>query len=446
MKSFYFRICLLFALASPIFVSADLLVGIGKEDITPPLGTPSAGYAQRNGEGMEGVHDPLMAIALFLSTEDTNLVICSVDHLGFNYEMVQEVKNLVNEYLNVSNLKIFIASSHTHSGGGAYLNIPQLEQTLSGKYNSQIKDFYVKKVLQAIVKASQNKIPALIGIGYGQADNLSKYRGLWPQGISPLSDVAILKITKKDGTPFAVLFNYPVHPTVLTSKNRLFSADFVGYARSHIKGLLGDQVQPIYINGAQGDILPLISQEEDRFTSCDTLGKSLANTVANIWNITDVSNQLEMHHLTQEYSFHPKPTPQGFQLPINNYETELSVLVLQSVHAFVMIPGELSCLYDHRLKELGKTLGYQHVSIFGLVNDAHGYIITPASWKNKTYESNFSFGGENYGQEVEERVTHLLIHSSPLSAEVTHTEEESPHLREPTAGSHSSCLRAFHSL
>lgn len=56
----------LFALFIPVVVSASITVGVGKRDITPPVGTPSAGYIKRNGEGMQGVHDPLLAIALFI--------------------------------------------------------------------------------------------------------------------------------------------------------------------------------------------------------------------------------------------------------------------------------------------------------------------------------------------------------------------------------------------
>ena len=41
---------------------AGIKVGIGKSDITPPLGTPSAGMGGRFGKGMVGVHDPLLVI------------------------------------------------------------------------------------------------------------------------------------------------------------------------------------------------------------------------------------------------------------------------------------------------------------------------------------------------------------------------------------------------
>jgi hypothetical protein len=105
-------------------------------------------------------------------------------------------------------------------------------------------------------------------------------------------------------------------------------------------------------------------------------------------------------------------TPFGLCLPLNHYQSEMNLIVLNQVHAFVAIPGELSCIYDEQLKQIGKQLGYSHVSILGLTNDAHGYIILPESWKHKTQESGLSFGGENYGEETKNRAEDLLKRSN----------------------------------
>lgn len=387
---------------------ATLYVGLGKMEITPAIGTPSAGYTDRQGAGMEGMHDPLLAIALFIDNGEKQLVLCSVDHLGFTHEMVQEITRQVHAVPELKSCEIYIASSHTHSGGGAYLNIPLVGESLAGAYNAEITAFYVTQTVKAILQASQDLKPAKIGIGYGEAQELSKYRASWPTDVSPLRTVTVLKVTTLGDIPLAVLFNYPMHPTILDSKNRLFSADFVGYARDHLQSLLGNGVQPLFFNGAQGDIIPLIPDLTDRFASCEKLGKSLAETVQSIWKEIETSDKLQIETAKDAYSFVPQATPFGLKLPVEQYETELSLLVLNRKHAFVTVPGELSTLYDRRLKELGKELGYSQVSIFGLTNDAHGYIILPESWRNKTYESGLSFGGEFYGDQVMERAATLL--------------------------------------
>jgi hypothetical protein len=88
MKTVARYLLLLFVVAIPTLGTVAINVGIGKTNITPPISTPSAGYTERKGEGMQGVHDSLLAIALFIDNEEKQLVLCSVDHLGFTYEMV----------------------------------------------------------------------------------------------------------------------------------------------------------------------------------------------------------------------------------------------------------------------------------------------------------------------------------------------------------------------
>ncbi len=391
----------------PVLCFASLKVGIGKTDITPPVGTPSAGYMERKGMGMKGVHDPLLAIALWLDTGEKKIGLCSVDHLGFSYEMVQEIIKSVQE--RVGNCEIFIGSTHTHSGGGAFLNIPQLEQSLAGKYNAQIVEFYIHQTAEAIIQASQNTTPAKVGFGYGFAGALTKYRGKWPLDISPLSDVTLIKVTTLDDAPLAVLFNYPIHPTILDGKNELFSSDLVGYARGYIQSELG--AQPLFFNGAQGDIVP--STDEHTFEACDKVGRSLAETVVKIWNTTATSDELHVSTQKEAYTFKPQPTAFGLELPVENYPTEMNLLVFNQKHAFITIPGELSSIYDHRFKEYGARLGFEHVSIFGLTNDAHGYIILPESFRRKTFESYLSFGGEHYGDKTENRAISLLMKNAP---------------------------------
>lgn len=386
----------------PVWVFASLCVGIGKTEITPPNDSPSAGYTRAI--NMVGIHDPLYAIALFIKIEEKQIALCSVDHLGFSYEMVQKIIEEVHSQPSLSNCEVYIASSHTHSGGGGYLDIPILGEYLAGPYNPDLLQLYIRQTALAIIEASKNAIPAKMGIGYGKIEDISRYRGVWPVGAIPLSDVAVIKVTKIDDSPLAVLFNYPVHPTVLDSKNLLFSADFVGYAREY---LAKENGQAIFFNGAQGDILPYIHRKDDLFASCEFLGKALAERVQEILHSIETKDSLHIKTSKHAYSFKPQPTPFGLTLPIEQYHSEINLIVFDNVHAFVTIPGELSCFYDKRLKELGKELGYR-VSILGLVNDAHGYIIPPGAFNKESTEARLSFGGKHYAELVEQKIFSLL--------------------------------------
>lgn len=385
---------------------ADLRVGFGQADLTPPIGTPSAGYVERKGAGMEGIHDPLQALVFLIDNGEKKIALCGVDHLGFSYEMVKEIEQIVCQEKDLEKCEIYIGSSHTHSGGGAYLKIPGIGEKIAGRYDPQIAQFYIQQTAKAIIEASQSMVPSKIGIGYGRAKNLSFYRASWPLGVQPIEDLFVIKVTHLDGTPWGVFFNYPIHPTVFRSQNRFFSADLVGFARESLSPL-----RSVYFNGAQGDINPVIFQDQDRHTSCRLTGEALAKAVTEMLDQIEVQDQLEISSYKKSYLFQPKETPFGFLPQMGNYQTELNLIVFNQTHAVITIPGELSTLYAERLKEKGKSLGFENVSIFGLTNDAHGYIILPEAWEKKTQESGLSFGGKDYGTEVERIAESLLTQS-----------------------------------
>lgn len=408
-RSITTMICLVIALSflKMTAVLAMVQAGTGKCNLTPPIGTPSAGHTKRSAV-MQGIHDPLWATAIVIDNGEKLMAFCSVDNLGFTHEMTREILQRVQRNPALSSCEIFAGSTHTHSGGGAFLNIPVIGEKLAGKYDPQIMQFYIDSTVKAIEDAFNNLQPAMIGIGYGHAADLSIYRGQWPKDVKPLTDVAVIKIIKPDGSPLAVLYNYPLHPTVLGQENLLFSSDFIGFARDRIKSLIGEEVESVYFNGAQGDIIPNLPKGGDRFAYCSQLGESLAETVFDIWSSTETDNSIEIATFKDSYSFAPATTSQGLKLPIEKYDSEINLIVLNNTHAFITIPGELSCIYDANFKNKGLQSGFSHVSILGLVNDAHGYIIQPDSWRHQTYESTLSFGGEHYGSLIEEKVNRLF--------------------------------------
>jgi hypothetical protein len=407
----------------PAIGFADIKVGVGQTDITPPIGTPSAGCFEREG-GMKGIHDPLLAIAMVVDNGEKLIAFCSVDHMGFLQEMTEEVKRQVHSHSAFAKCEIFIGASHTHSGGGGYLNLGDLGELVSGPYDAKLVKTYVDGAANAIIQACKNLQPAKIGIGYGQVKGLTTYGGVWPQELDPPSDLTVVKATKLDGSPLAVFFNYALYPDILvyssdeisTTDNEImmvFSADVVGYTRNHIKTLIDKDITPVFFNGAKGELLAKVLFPNDRFKSCDVIGKTLAESVSRVWDSTQVKNKLEISTFKHVYTFEPKPTPSGFILPIEKYLTEINLIILDQTNAFITIPAELSCSLDHVLKNKAKAMGFKQLSILDIVNDAHGYVYSPESWKRGPEEVEFSWGGEMYGQILEDKIVNLLEAALP---------------------------------
>lgn len=415
-----------------------LRAGTGIGDVTPPAGTPSAGYGDRLGRGMTGVHDRLLATALALADDDTSIVLVGVDHLGFDLGMVDAVRRAARARSELDGWEIHVGSSHTHAGGGAYLDVPGVGEILAGKFDPERRQLYVDGVVEAVLGAVLSLEPARIGIGYGSAPGLSSYRGDWPPNVEPRDDVAVLKVTRPDGTPLAVLFNFAAHPTVLPGReNMLFSADYVGYARDHLRQALGAGVLPVFFNGAQADVAPSPPDGAEMFERCDALGRALATIVEQVWEQTPVRETVEIQSLRHPYDLEVLPTSAGTRLPVERRATEIDLLTFDldgRRHAFVTIPGELSTIYDADIKRFGRWLGYEHVSILGLTNDAQGYIITPEAWRHRTYESTVSFGGELYGESVKNLAYALLHALEPSGAYHAESAHPSGLLASPTPG------------
>ena len=77
---------------------AKLTAGIAKSDITPPVGTPLAGYGGRMAKPSTGVHDPTEARALIIDNGTERIAFVSVDHLGFDHGKIEDFKGAYEEY------------------------------------------------------------------------------------------------------------------------------------------------------------------------------------------------------------------------------------------------------------------------------------------------------------------------------------------------------------
>lgn len=393
---------------------AELRAGVGTGDITPPKGTPSAGYGDRMGRPMQGVRDPLLATALAIDNGEKMLVLCGIDHIGITHDMVEEIRAGVTRRPGLEKCEIHVGSSHTHAGGGAFMDIPGVGFILAGRFDPKMRQLYIDGTIHAIIEACTSMVPARVGVGYGRATGLNSYRGDWPKDVVPRDDVSVIKVTKADGSPLGALINFPAHPTVLPGSNMEFSPDFCGYARAHIEKMIGGGVRSVYINGAQGDISPRPpSGGGDAFAAADRMGRELAATAKRVWDETETSAELGIRTLREAYEMDAQPNSQGARIRRESHRTEINLIVLNGKDAFVTIPGEMTTIYDDIIRMMAGYLRYRGCSVLGLTDDAHGYIITPQAWRHRTYESTVSFGGPVYGELVKNKVIDMLDELSP---------------------------------
>ncbi len=97
-----------------------------------------------------------------------------------------------------------------------------------------------------------------------------------------------------------------------------------------------------------------------------------------------------------------------------SYESEINAISFDNRIAFVAIPGELGSILNLLVKERGKLLGFEKTFLFGLTNDALGYIITEDEYRHKTYESPISLFGPAFGGFIANESFHLLEKLRPV--------------------------------
>ena len=419
------RVRLIIAVALLVFccfVSASgqgkIVAGVGKADITPPIGTPLAGYGARRAQPSTGVHDPTEARALIIDNGSEKIAFVSVDHLGFDHGMVERIRGIASEATQIRPDHIFVMSSHTHSGGGAYMEmLPLLANVLAGKFDPKLRAFYEQRTAEAIIAANKTLKPARIAIGAGEARGISRFRSTWPPDGPVDPEVGLIRVdSAATGKPMAVLMNFAAHPTVLGAENMTFSADFVGYARNAIERMIGGDAMAIFANGAQGTIAPRAFQGDDAWQRAENVGAILATEAFKILLMIKPQDSVEIKLVRTPLTLKIVPTsvfPAGMTYP-PSYESEINAISFDNRIAFVAIPGELGSILNFQVKERGKLLGFEKTFLLGLTNDALGYIITEDEYRHKTYESTISLFGPTFGSYIANESFQLLEKLRPV--------------------------------
>ena len=393
-------LCLFLALL-PARAQGPLQAGVGKADITPPAGTPLAGYGARLGGPSTGVHDSLEARALVLAAGDEKLALVAVDHLGYDQAMVERVREAAAPKAGLTPDRIFVMSSHTHAGGGAYL---QVFPELAGKFDPSIRTFYEQRAAEAVVAAAAALRPARLAIGAGAVPGLSRFRSTWPPGGGPVDrEVGVLRVDDAaTGAPLGVLMNFAAHPTVLGAKNFEFSADYPGYARRTLERLLGGGVMALFSNGAQGTIAPRPFGGAGEWARAENMGVILAAEVFKVVHMLEPRDRVQIQVIRTPLALKPQlppGLPPGRSLG-DIYHSEVSAVVFDRRFAFVTIPGELSSILNAAVKERGTLLGFERTFLLGLTNDAVGYILSEDEYRHGTYESRISLFGPHFGSTI----------------------------------------------
>ncbi len=259
----------LFGLCSNLVFAAGLNIGVAAVRITPPLGTPMAGYYYVR--GAEGVHDNLYAKTLVVEKDGTSIAIVSCDLIEISAELAAEIRLLAEASTGIPAGHIMISATHSHTG--PVILSPANMYGTDEKVRDLLTD-YMKElpglVAESIIQANDGIQPARLSFGMGYEETISFNRRFFmtdgtvgwnpgklnPKIIKPAGpidpEVGVLYAESADGKPLSTYVNFALHLDITGGLE--ISADMPYTLSNILGGLKGEDMVTLFGQGCCGNI------------------------------------------------------------------------------------------------------------------------------------------------------------------------------------------------
>jgi len=253
----------------------ELKTGFAAVDITPEIGASIPGGFRPNPS--KGTRDPLYAVACVVSDGTTTVALVGIDELFIGKHTVRQARERIQKNTKIPGANVLVAASHTHSGG-------PVVSCLGTEGDPAYEEKVGNGIAQAVEEAFAALQPSELGIGLGKEDTISfnrrflmkdgkeithpgkpgtKFHDQIVRPSGPIDpDVGVLAARKPGGAVTGIVVNFACHCTVVGGN--LFSADYVGYLRKHLKGVYGETTAVVFLNGACGDLTQVDNQSTAR--------------------------------------------------------------------------------------------------------------------------------------------------------------------------------------
>ena len=366
---------LLWLVCSTLNAAAGFRAGIAVRVVTPdPLlpvvGGIGASHPVTRKEG------DLTVRALVLEEGTNRAAIVSADFLGFPARLGDKARAMVQ---GIPAHNILIGATHTHSAPDCY-GFPD------GKGGTSSDPKYVELVCRRMADAINQAVaelqPAQIKIATGAAKGKIAFNYYAEHLYDPRCHV--IQALDASGKPFATLVNYAIHPEVLGSSEGICSPDLVGPLYDEIANRGGGT--GIFMNSAQGGMVTADNRLENgkdarTWEECRRIGTLLADEALRNVESAPIQSAPKLFCFSRPLTLPVdsagmrqliKQMP-GFDPSLaDRVVTRLNVVNLGNAQ-ILTIPGEALPNIGYYLK---RKMHGEHNLLFGLTNDAFGYILT----------------------------------------------------------------------
>ena len=227
------------------------------------------GYMARSGVST-GCHDPLLAQVLVLDDGEMRAALIAMDVMAVSASFSGPLRSSLAFAIGTTVEATMICASHTHGGPAGLQDwFPVIQKP---SLNEQLIDTITAQLVNAAHKAVDRLTPVQLSYGTASVEQIGIDRNI-QHTLAADAFVSFLRFDTLDGTPFALMFHYACHPTVLGPQLQ-YSADFPGAARRKIQTRYP---VALFLNGAAGNISTRLSRRDQSFDEVLRLGTLLGN-------------------------------------------------------------------------------------------------------------------------------------------------------------------------
>ncbi|MCA9426907.1 MAG: neutral/alkaline non-lysosomal ceramidase N-terminal domain-containing protein [Candidatus Omnitrophica bacterium] len=398
------------------------LAGKAETVITPPLAlkTSLGGYGERMSQPATGIHDDLRAKALVFVQGDKKFALVTADALGFPPPFKEEiVKKIGDPSWTVENIMLLPSHSHTSFDMSEInpkneMGIPQL-----GIFNLSLYTVLSIRFSTLIQDAERDLAPITIGTESAFLKDWVRNRRDGEEVTDQV--LTVTRIDDEEGNPFAVFANFAAHPTFMSAKDMMFSGGWPGHLQRTVEALIGDEVECLFSNGAEGDQSPIARRRSGNssWERAERYGRELGIEVYRLWKEIETQPVEKFEYSYEKLelptrTWHPDFMATGgaeyglredlMDLLIDQMVPEESACGFLRLNDLLIIgiPGEMTAEIGKKLRDqVAEKTGVKHPIIGGLANEWISYILSPEQYNGGGgYEASVSFYGPQLGPTV----------------------------------------------
>ena len=300
-----------------------LRAGTAQRDLSPTQPMQLAGYPHVR-RVSAGVHDPLLASALFLANGNQSILLCALDLLMLNADVTRRIRRRVAGQLGIPESGVFITCSHTHSAPVTLDYLPFLGDPAMPAPDPAYLQYCEDQIVIAALAAQGRAQPAELAWTTADARGVGGNRHS-PDG--PTDPEAGILAVRCAGKLVAVTLTYGMHPTVLHEDSPFVSADFPHYARLHLQEALGRDLVVLYHTAPCGNQSPRYFVNAQTFAEAERLGRQLgAAALSSLANLRMGSAELASALRSVQLPRRVLPAVAGAEKLLADYQAEFARL------------------------------------------------------------------------------------------------------------------------